>query len=269
MKNIIGFSIEDAPAEESVVVPPKEESAPVRSLVQVRFLDGGRSLTYFNDKLELEIGDRVFVSGKLAGKPGIVEKITTKFKINLADYQRVISKANPAVHGTYESIIDKMVSYDHDAMSPEEFRAWILPPEHWDGEDAEEQKDEVIFGDGYELNLLNAESNDDINEGVLNRAADYCQSGRVEYICVRDGIGTAFVNGTKWYEISFQLNGDIMSEMYCDCFYPGLCKHLLAVGMSVRAMAMHGHLDYSSDFVAIDNGRFWDMVSHTTKKVTL
>lgn len=50
------------------------------------------------------------MSGKLAGKLGVVESVSTKFKINLADYQRVISKASGSIHGTYESILDIVIN---------------------------------------------------------------------------------------------------------------------------------------------------------------
>ncbi len=269
MKSILGFGIGEKPAAESIAVTPKEELNPVRSLVSVRFIRDGRAFTYYNDKFALEVGDHVFVSGKLAGQLGIVEKVTTKFKINLADYQRVISKASVAIHGTYESMLDKMVSYDREALSPEEFRAWILPPAHWDGDGNEDQEDEIIVGDGYELNLSELEGNDDVNATILERAVDYCRSGKVAYICVRDGVGTAFVDGTSWYEINFRLCGDTMTEMYCDCPYPGLCKHLLAVALTVRALVKHGSLDPDADFVAIGEDRFWSMVARTTKRVTL
>ena len=100
MKSILGFGISDSPREESIKIAPKEVSNPVRSLVSVRFIQDGRAFTYYNDKFALEVGDHVFVSGQLAGQLGIVEKVTTRFKINLADYQRVISKASAAIHGT-------------------------------------------------------------------------------------------------------------------------------------------------------------------------
>ncbi len=54
----------------------------MRTLVQVRFEGDGRLLTSCNDLFDLIPGDRVFVSGKLAGRPGTAEKITTRFKIN-------------------------------------------------------------------------------------------------------------------------------------------------------------------------------------------
>lgn len=158
MKNILGFGIRDNPPVESITVEPKEEANPVRSLVSVRFIRDGRTFTYYNDRFALEVGDHVFVSGKLAGQLGVVEKVTTKFKINLADYQRIISKASATIHGTYESVLDKMVSYDPEALSPAAFRDWILPPAHWEGDGSNGQEDEIIVGDGYELSLDDLES---------------------------------------------------------------------------------------------------------------
>ncbi len=269
MNRILGFSVEEKLPEESIVLARQELVCPVRSLVSVRFIRDGRTFTYYNDKFALEVGDYVYVSGKLAGQMGIVEKVTTKFKINLADYQRVISKASVSIHGTYDSVLDKMVSYDRDALSPDEFRQWILPPVHWDGDGSEGQEDEIIIGDGYELGLYEMESDSDVNPVVLERALDYCRSGKVSYISVRKGNGTAFVTGTKWYEVNFRLRGDSLTEMYCDCSYPGLCKHLLAVALTVRALVRNGDLDPDEDFVAIDKDCFWNMVSHTTKRVTL
>ena len=269
MKNILGFSIGEAPAAESIPAAPNEELRPVRSLVSVRFIQDGRVLTYYNDRFALEVGDRVFVSGKLAGQPGIVEKVTTRFRINLADYQRVISKANAVIHGTYEAVLDKMVSYDSNAVSPEDFRSWILPAVYQDADGREDQEDEIIVGDGYELSLSELENNEEVSATVLGRAVDYCCGGKVAYISVREGIGTAFIDGSKWYEVNFRLHGDVMSEMYCDCPYPGLCKHLLAVAMTIRAMVSQGNLEPDADFVAIGEDRFWNMVASTTKRVTL
>ena len=269
MKSILGFGIDESPAGESGGIAPKAEHNPVRSLVSVRFLRDGRAFTYYNDRFDLEPGDPVFVSGKLAGQLGTVEKVTTRFKIRPADYQRVISKASTPVHGTYESVLDKMLSYDREALSPEEFRTWILPPNHWDGDGSEEQEDEIILGDGYELTLSELEGSDDVDAAVLERAADYCRCGKVAYLCVRNGMGTAFVEGSSWYEVNFRLSGDTMTEMYCSCPYPGLCKHLVAVALTVRAMVRQGKLNPDADFVAIGEDRFWSMVARTTKHVTL
>ncbi len=268
MKSILGFSIGETPETTAIAVTPKEEQYPVRSLVSVKFIRDGRTLTYYNDRFALEPGDRVFVSGKLAGQMGIVESVTTRFRINLADYQKVIAKAGCVIHGTYESIMDKMVSYDRNALSPEEFRSWILPPAHWDG-DGKDGPGDVVIGDGYELNLSAIGESGDFSPAVFERAAAYCRDGKVAYISVRDGVGTAFVEGTSWYEVNFRLRGNAMTEMYCDCPYPGLCKHLLAAALTIRVMAKAGDIDPDRDFTAIGKERFWFMVACTKNKVTL
>ena len=268
MKNIIGFSISEPQQPLDVGTARRETVPAVRSLVSVRFPGRGMPLTYYNDLFDLQEGDFVFVSGKLAGQVGRVEKVTTKFRINLADYQRVISKANSCIHGAYESVLDKMVSFGCDAMSPDEFRSWVLPPKGWDRMEGDPE-DEIILGDGYELQLPELEQDDEVDGAVLERAVNYCSEGKVAYICVRGGIGTAYVEGSTWYEVNFMLDGDSMTEMYCDCPYPGLCKHMLAVAVTLRALIANFKVSAYSDFVAIDSNRFWYMVATTTKKISL
>ena len=267
MKNILGFGISGQPVSPETAAAPDCGSAPVRSLVSVRFEDG-RILTYYNDRFVLEPGDRVFVSGKLAGKPGVVENVTTKFRINLADYQKVISKAGCEVHGTYESVLDKMVSFGSDAVSPDDFRTLVMPPKHWEGQE-EQEDEEIIVGEGFELAVHDIESSEDFSSVIRDRAAEYCCSGKVAYIGIRDGIGTAFIKGSSWYEVNFRLSGDMITELYCDCPYPGLCKHILAVALTIKVLADFGGIDISRDFTALDADRFWDMAAVSAKKVIL
>lgn len=193
--------------------------------------------------------------------------LTTRFKINLADYQRVISKA-AAVHGVYEPVLDKMASFDRASMTTNEFGTWIMPPA--DAEKADDVKDnKIVTGEGYELSLCELENSDEVSRVVLERAVDCCRSGRVAFIAVGGGTGTAFVEGTAWYEVNFRLDGDTMTYMFCDCPYPGLCKHLLAVALTIRTLVKKGNIAPERDFTAIDNGRFWSMAAHSGKKVIL
>ena len=257
----IGFSLEPEETKTVPQIPAPEPAEPVRSLVRVSFDGDGRVLTYYNDLFNLTPGDRVFVSGKLAGRPGTVESVTTKFKINLANYERVISMADMNIHGTYERIFDKMVSYDPSALSPDLFRAWCRPPKAED--------EEIVTGDGYEFNLSELSSPDEISGAIMDRGLEYCRAGNVAYISFIDGIGTAFVHGTEWYELNFQLEGDRLVEMYCDCPYPGFCKHLAALSITMKAMTESGELDMRKNFVAIDDSFFWTFAAKSVKKVTL
>ena len=261
MKNIIGFETLEAqtPAHETGSVEP-EVQAPVRSLVQVRFPDVGRSYSYYNDRFNLKAGDLVFVTGKLAGVCGIVETVNYRFKINLADYQRVI--ANPVVqlHGTYTPIMDKTVSYDQAAVDPQTFRSWIKPPV------SDEDEIEFVMGEGYAFELEHFMEDDDVDHVILQRALDYCRDGRVQYLSVRDGIGTAFVEGSAWYEINFRYENGFVSEMYCECPYSGLCKHNLAVLITLRELV--NRID-GDDFVAIGKDFFIRMLSISGQAITV
>ena len=88
------------------------------------------------------------------------------------------------------------------------------------------------------------------------------------YISVINGIGTAFVHGTEWYEVNFRLDNALLTEMYCECPYPGLCKHLIAVAIILNGLVKEG-LDTEKDFVAIDDSYFWGFVARSTNKITL
>lgn len=262
----MGFGREDFREQAQSVIPQTDApKAAVRSLVRVRFEDSDRELTYFNDAFDLKDGDRVFVSGKLAGKAGIVTSVTTKFRIRLSDYERVIALAQTPIRGTYRPVADKMLSYDDCALSPEAFRTWILPPE----EPADGPCGEEIYGEGYEIPLDDPSDADGVDDAVFERAVEYSFSGKVGYVSVKNGVGRAFVRGREWYELEFRLRDNVVEEAYCSCPYPGLCKHLLATACLLSLFIGAGDLDPSRDFVLVEAGRFFDMIRHNDQAVTL
>ena len=74
MKMKIGFSIgenkkENAENIVNAIAPEIVVEEPVRSVVTVRF-ENGKEYPYYNDEFNLNVGDVVFVDGKLAGQPG-------------------------------------------------------------------------------------------------------------------------------------------------------------------------------------------------------
>lgn len=261
---IVGFGQED-PKQETAAgsVTVTERIEPVRSLVSVRFDGKDRTLTYYNDRFDLNPGDRVFVSGKLEGKPGIIESVTTRFKIRLSDCERVIALAQTPLHGKYTPTGSMMQSYDPAALSPEDFRKWILPPEETD------DPGEIVFGDGYEIALKAPNEAEGFDPDVFERALDYVRDDRIGYVSVRGGTGRAYLRGSRWYELEFMLRNGYISEAYCECPFPGLCKHLLAVTVLLGALDHHGDLDLSKDFTLIEAGQFWNMVRHNDQDVML
>ncbi len=262
MKSILGFGrAEEETGTEVTITEEQTAEMPMRSLVSVRFPGTDCAYSYYNDLFDLHEGDLVFVSGKLAGKRGIVESVNYRFKINLADYQRVIGRIVIGMRGTYAPVLDKMVSFDREAVAPEMFRSWIIPPADDGGEPPE-----YITGEGYSFDLEHFAECPEVEEAVLNRALDYCTEGRVCYLSVRDHVGTAFVEGTKWYEVNFRYEDGYVRDMYCECPYPGLCKHSIAVLVTLREILKRIG---DRDFTAITGGFFIQMMTAGRQRITL
>ena len=138
MRRMIGFMTSNDPKSETPSVPSTIRSiTPVKSLVKVRFECHSMPLAYYNDRFDLQEGDVVYVSGKLAGEPGVVVSVTTKFRIHTSDYERVLSLLDLTIHGSFTGVRDKMVSFDQIAITPEQFAGWVTPPE-----DPKKKKDE-------------------------------------------------------------------------------------------------------------------------------
>lgn len=88
----IGFSVSEEKEKMTAPEPPDvaEKHEPRRSVVRVQFPQRNMTLAYYNDRFDLHCGDLVYVDGKLEGKRGRVVDVNYNFRINLADYKRVI-----------------------------------------------------------------------------------------------------------------------------------------------------------------------------------
>ncbi len=263
MNKIWGFGKTDG--RQTVCEPQKvdrsDEGNGVKSLVQVSFADAHRNYAYYNDKFDLKAGDLVYVSGCLTGQLGCVESVNCKFKINLADYERVVAHPIVEIRGRYHQILDKMLSYDHKAISPDMFRSWVKPPVLDD-----DKPEEYVQGEGYSFELEHFAESDEVDGKILERAVDYCKSGRVRYLSLRNGVGTAFVEGSKWYEINFTFKDGIVSDMYCECPYSALCKHNLAVLITLNRLLKK--VD-GEDYTAVDWNCFIRFLSISGQDITL
>lgn len=231
------------------------------SLVEVSFPGVQRTYAYFNDGFDLETGDLVYVSGCFAGRLGRVETVNYRFKVNLADYERVIAHPVVEIHGAYRQIMDKLVSCDAEAIDPDMLRSWVKPPVP----EGEEQP-EYVQGEGYSFDLERFVESDEVEPGILERAVDYCRSGRVRYLTLRSGIGTAFVEGSAWYEVNFTYKDGVVSDLYCECPYSRLCKHILAVLITLKELLMRTG---GENFTAVDRSYFMRMLSVSGQEIRL
>lgn len=251
MKKMIGFMADGGGTAE-------RSSAPIKSLVKIRFESRHAPLAYYNDRFDLHTGDVVYVSGSMAGEPGVIVSVTTKFRIHTSDYERVLALLDLTLHGSFTRICDKMVSLGEIALSPEQFGSWVTPPKE---PGTGQEEDEVISGEGYTIDINDPEACEDLSPKIAERAVNYCKEGRVRYLCIRGGVGRAYVEGSKWYRVDFRFCDGVMTDLYCDCPYPELCKHEAAVALTLRVLLHAPQLRDAGDFVALDHRLFWQLAS--------
>lgn len=265
MKRMIGFMADnESGAELCAVSAASRTTAAVKSLVKVCFEHHPMALAYYNDRFDLREGDVVYVSGKLAGNPGVVVSVSRKFRIHTSDYERVLSLLDLTIHGSFTRVGDKMVSFDQIAVTPEQFGSWVTPPEDpRKKKDETEDEDEVISGEGYAIDINHMEACQEIASAIAERGVHYCKEGRVRYLCVQNGEGTAFVEGNKWYQVDFRFREGMMTDIYCDCPYTGLCKHEVAVALTLQMLFSQSRFEKTEDFVALDRQTFWQLASRS------
>lgn len=264
MKNVIGFAVTDEieTGKPEIKIPAEAvcDSEPVPSVVSVEFENDGIELSYYNDRFALEIGDRVFVEGKYAGKLGTVTKVSTKFKIRRSDYKRVIARPRIKLSGTFESVKNMMVSRGAQRALTEEFRSLLIPPKENEGDG------EYILGEGFRVGLFSSEDGDEIEEKIVKRALDYCRNGNVLFVSADGGIGTAFVKGSETYEVNFRIERNAIADTYCSCPYPGLCKHMVATVIILNSLIEElSEAVFEQGFTAINSSLFMQLAMATGK----
>ena len=173
----------------------------------------------------------------------------------------MLSLLDLTIHGSFTGVRDKMVSFDQIAITPEQFGGWVTPPEEPKNRKDEEEEDEVISGEGYTIDINNIEDCEDITSAIAERAVDYCTEGRVRYLCVQNGVGRAYVEGSKWYRVDFHFDNGMMTDIYCDCPYAELCKHEVAVALTLRMLVKQPQFKKVGDFMALDRWVFWQLAS--------
>ena len=128
----IGFALSEEKKEETTapasapVVP--DERLPRRSVVRVHFPQRNMTLAYYNDRFDLHRGDLVYVDGKLEGMRGRIVDVNYNFRIDLADYKRVIAVADTSVSGRFILAGSHLVTFDRAAVPRRKVVSWFKAP---------------------------------------------------------------------------------------------------------------------------------------------
>ncbi|MCM1115837.1 MAG: hypothetical protein NC397_10120 [Clostridium sp.] len=260
---MIGFSIsnkEKVKENTDRTVPTVIEEKAVRSVVTVHFING-REYPYYNDMFNLKVGDVVYVDGKLAGIPGRVTEVTTKFKVSLDFYKRVIAKLNLEFHGEFKKNSCFMLCDNPDVLTIEQVRKWYFPPR--------EEEEEFFVGDRYEIKLDNIMNCEDIDEFEFADAVDIVKDGEVKFITINNGKGFAIVKRNKPHLVEFEYSNGVIKNLLCDCIKPNLCDHSIAACIAVDILTEKNIDRDEPEFTAIDINEFLKIVSYTNKDISV
>lgn len=223
----LGFNADIPNIEPKVqaIVPPKE-TKPRKSLVRVYFESLDRAYTYYNDRFDLKLGDRVYVEGKLEGNQGRVVEINCNFKIDLADYKRVIAVIDTDIKGQFYIAGSHILTFDPNALPIEKASLWFMPPI---AEDAE-----IVSGYDDTSFRLDELSGMNVGGDETKRGFDYYFENKVRYICLDKTKGYAVVQGSKVYEVEFEYQNGEVSKLTCSCFSCLNCRHEFAAMLQLN-----------------------------------
>ena len=240
------------------------------NVVYVNF-GAGREYPYLNDRFELAVGDRVYVDGKLAGLPGTVTEVLTQFKVSLKYYKYVLQKIDYTVKGEFRTAGNYYVTTQNRALPFEQLAAWIKAPEPV-GEGEEEEQ--FLCGDGYEIDLDKLDDEEDydsaVDPGALWDGQELVDSGRLKFVTVSGGKGAALLQSDKHaatVDFDFDAGNRRMTNVYCDCICPRLCKDMAAVACLLGRMLADGSLP-EPDFTLIKRNLFRRVIENNEHTVT-
>lgn len=224
----------------------KKLNTPRKSLVQVYFPKRNMTLSYYNDRFDLHVGDLVYVDGKLEGMLGRISDVNYNFKIKLSDYKRVIALVDTTVRGRFFTAGSHFLTFDRQALPIGKVSNWFIVPASED--------DEFVSGSDDSSFSLEDLGGMNVSTAVGERGQDYYSKNAVKYVCL-DGVkGYAIVEGSINYEVEFEYrNGDI-SGLVCSCFCSDNCKHEVAVMLQLRETLNFIEKHYTDEYK--DSGYF-------------
>ena len=246
MKFKIGFtsdSYDKKQAEDTIRTIPRS-IAPRKSVVQVQFPGRSSALAYYNDRFDLQVGDFVYVDGKLEGQRGRVTDVSYNFKIKLSDYKRVIALVDTTVTGRFHYAGSHFVTFDRDAIPFEKVVNWFKAPV--------KEEDEFISGSDDASFRLDDLQGMKISPAVAERGHDYYMENNVVYISIDGTRGYAVVEGSEAYEVEFEYRNGEISQLTCSCFCSYHCKHEFAAMLQLRETLEKIEKNYAAEYESTD-----------------
>lgn len=210
----------------NTVMPGATENEIRPSVVDVHFPHRHLTCTYYNDRFDLHKGDIVYVDGKLEGYKGVVVDISYSFKIKLSDYKRVVGMVDGNVKGEFFMMDSHFITFDPNALPKEKVLTWFM--NHM------EEDDDYVSGSDGSIFVLSCLEQSCVGPGEKSEGVEIYEDGKVVYISLSGNRGYAIVEGSENYEVEFTCENGEVSDITCQCYGSGVCRHIYAVMLQLR-----------------------------------
>lgn len=233
--------------------------------VNVAFEGVNRLYIYFDDRHDLLPGDVVYVEGKMWRNPGQVQEVTETDFLNENQYNRVLEKVTVEVHGTYYSYGPYMFCFDEEAISFQQFKSWVLPPQ---------RKENSRAAGGFTLALDELGYCDFASEIALELGMGCFEKEQVEFLSLIDGRGQALVNDGTWHTVIFTYDGKNVLNVVCKNEPEIFCEHCIGTCLTLRTLLQVLQNEFSDHcggkgFTAVNRSLFYKVAAYSLKKITL
>lgn len=245
MTNKIGFRMDsNDPEYELITSDFALKTPPRKSLVKIKFPGIDNPYTYYNEFFDLNVNDKVMVSGKLESYIGVVKDVIYNFKIDLSKYERVIRKIETHIKGIFYLWDRYMLTFDKNAIPYDKVTTWF----------------DIYTKEGSEILELSDGAEDILNELLEKYKSDdteaVCSENDVLYIGLQNNQGYAIVKDdycVRLLEFKYNYKESKISDFYCDCFEPDFCDHQYALLLMLCGLIKLIDDKYSDDFSASKN----------------
>ncbi len=233
--------------------------------ILVSFKGVNRLYPYYDDQHDLSPGDVVYVEGKRWQTPGQVQETMEADQSDRTLYNHILEKVVVDIHGTYYSYGPYMFCFDREAVSFQQFKSWVSPPERALRE---------VKGDGFTLFLDELGYCEFASEEALERGMRYFQDERVEFLSLIEGKGTALVKDERWHTVTFTYDEGKMQGVVCQSEVDRFCEHAVVTCLTLRTLLQVVQNEFPNQysgvrFTAVNRELFYQIAAYSLKKITL
>lgn len=248
--------------KEIIKLLEKEEERKIKRLVEISFKGSEYGLSYLCDDENIAVGDLVYVDGKLEEQVGVVEKVLKTFKVPKFDMHWVTKVLDRDIAGTYNTLQKDFISFD-SSLTAEKFCTMFINEKY--------NPDQVYGDENVNISLSDFDKSDLVSDQLtLLKGKEIYKSERILFISLKDGIGKAYVAGSKLYELDFKVQNGMLKFIACECPYFDNCKHEIALLFRLKELIKEKIVKENDfNFVLCKKSCFFNLATYGKGKIII